>query len=302
MKLSIKDIPGVVINIPRGIGLFALGIMTFMFDNDGTIHRIREKWKGIMEEFMMGVLTKDGEIADESLVSRMRVRVRELIYETDGINTIEQMVGLVKMIQDFNQSDDAGIEVRDTEAYKLEYVRAMQLAAIPTWVGLLDGSIAPEDVIVEGSFGFLHRLKELGAHTFIVSGTDLPLVQDDLNHIALAMRLHWETLVDAIYGALLDSERSSKEARLREFLAQSDADPRTIAVIGDGPVELAVGYMNGCFTIGIAADEERREFLTKKVREITGDPKAEICMFIPDFGSNEDMIEALVEYLMGEVA
>jgi bifunctional ADP-heptose synthase (sugar kinase/adenylyltransferase) len=94
-----------------------LNIRHAVFDHDGTISTLREGWEKIMEPMMIRtVLGKFTTTADEALSSRVRLRVRELIARTTGVQTITQMHELVRLIKEFGLVPDA--EILPVATYK----------------------------------------------------------------------------------------------------------------------------------------------------------------------------------------
>lgn len=269
-------------------------LQVLMSDNDGTFSTLRGAWKHIMEGYMMSVLTMGGKLEDDAMVAAMREAVRTLIHETDGINTIEQTALFCELVQEWRTRTGADIPVLSDEVHKARYVRLMQADVLPKYEGLCLGTLKPQDVTVAGAIEFFSRFQHDGGTACIFSGTDDALLKADIHLIACAADQHGEHLFHAINGALLDRKLSSKDSRMDEFLRTSGIPAHEIGVVGDGPVELIVGRRYGCYTVAVAENQERRDFLTRKVREGLGLGQDEnpIDLFIPDFRE----AEALVDY------
>jgi rfaE bifunctional protein kinase chain/domain len=73
-----------------------------VFDHDGTISTLRQGWEEIMEPVMIkSILGEKYNSIDQANYNEVVKQVQEYINKTTGIQTIFQMEGLVKMIEEF---------------------------------------------------------------------------------------------------------------------------------------------------------------------------------------------------------
>ena len=91
-----------------------------IFDNDGTISTLREGWEQIMAPMMIrAILGKSYEDADESVLTKVKSAVDELIDNTTGIQTLRQMVHLAGLVREFGFIPEG--DILDAHGYKEIY-------------------------------------------------------------------------------------------------------------------------------------------------------------------------------------
>ena len=74
-----------------------------LFDHDGTISTLRQGWEPVMEPVMIkAILGDEYETAGTKPYQEVRKQVLDFIDRSTGIQTIVQMEGLVKMVDEFN--------------------------------------------------------------------------------------------------------------------------------------------------------------------------------------------------------
>ena len=77
-----------------------LAIEHCIFDHDGTLTMLREGWEGIMEPMMVhAILGPAYETATAALFAEITRKVKRLIDQTTGIQTLMQMQGLVDLVR-----------------------------------------------------------------------------------------------------------------------------------------------------------------------------------------------------------
>ncbi len=249
-----------------------------LFDFDGTVSLLREGWQGIMAPVMMEVICGDTEPTPE-----IAQEVHEMIEETTGIQTIQQMEILVKMVRDHGLVPEE--KMLDAWGYKAIYNDRLMVPVRERIARLESGALTVEQATVRGSLGFVRRLHENGTTLYIFSGTDRDDVRNEAGKVGAA------PYFDEIWGAIGTLEDYSKERVLRELIAEHNLHGSEVMTVGDGPVEIREGKKMGCITVGVASnektgfgwDEEKRARLIRAGADI----------MVPDFGEEE----ALFNYL-----
>jgi rfaE bifunctional protein kinase chain/domain len=238
-----------------------INISHFIFDHDGTISSLREGWEQIMEPMMMkAILGSQFESADETLYHRVIQRTKKFIDETTGIQTLTQMLGLVKLIKEFGIVPES--EIMDEFGYKEVYNVDLIKLVNKRIAKFRRNELNVDDFIIKGSVEFLNLLHENNIKLYLASGTD----QDDV--IAEAEALGYADLFEGrIYGAVGDVTKEAKRIVIDRILNDIGPDNfNKIAAIGDGPVEIREIKKRNGLAIGIASDEIRRFGLNQAKR------------------------------------
>ena len=257
-----------------------------IFDHDGTISTLRQGWEFVMEPMMIkAILGAHYATADETLYARVVRRVREFIDQTTGIQTLTQMQGLVKLVQEFRLVP-AG-EILDEFGYKKIYNTAL-LDLVRNRVSKLErGELDVTDFTLKKAPEFLRRLQAAGVKLYLASGTD----EQDV--IAEARALGYAGLfAGRIYGKVGDVALEAKRMVLDRILQDIGAANATqVVAFGDGPVEIRETRKRGGLTVGIASDELRRYGLNpgKRSRLI----RAGADIIVPDFSQLEVLFKLL---------
>jgi len=257
-----------------------------IFDHDGTISTLRQGWEFVMEPMMIkAILGVHYATADETLYARVVRRVREFIDQTTGIQTLTQMQGLVKLVQEFRLVP-AG-EILDEFGYKKIYNTAL-MDLVRNRVSKLErGELDVTDFTLKKAPEFLRRLQAAGVKLYLASGTD----EQDV--IAEARALGYAGLfAGRIYGAVGDVAMEAKRMVLDRILQDIGAANATqVVAFGDGPVEIRETRKRGGLTVGIASDELRRYGLNpgKRSRLI----RAGADIIVPDFSQLEVLCKLL---------
>lgn len=256
-----------------------------VFDHDGTISTQREGWESIMEPVMIKAILGDQyETADTSLFEKVRIRVLDFIDKSTGIQTIVQMEGLVKMVDEFNLVPKEAI--LDKFGYKEIYNAGLMTMVDKRMAKLNSGQLTVQDFTMKGAVGFLHAIKEKGACIYLASGTDKA---DVINE---AKFLGYDDLFDGgIYGSVGDISKYSKKMVIENIIKENKLRGNELLVIGDGPVEIKECRKAGGIAIGIASDEVRRYGLNKEKRSRLIKSGAQII--IPDFSQADELVDLL---------
>ncbi|OHB56300.1 MAG: carbohydrate kinase [Planctomycetes bacterium GWF2_42_9] len=256
-----------------------------VFDHDGTISTLRQGWEAIMEPVMIEAILGDKfKTADETLYHRVRLRVRDYIDKSTGIETIKQMQGLIDMIEEFGCVPRNNI--LDKFGYKKIYNDALMLMVNDRVARFARGELSLGDFTIKGSLEFLRFLAGKGVRIYLASGTDM----DDV--INEAKVLGYADIFDGgIYGSVGDSSTFSKKMVIERIMRENHLHGSELLVVGDGPVEMRESRKREGIALGIASDEVRRYgySLEKRTRLI----KAGAHIIIPDFSQLDQIAKLL---------
>ncbi len=259
-----------------------------VFDHDGTISTIRQGWETIMEPVMINAILGDKyKIASETLYHRVRKRVIDYINKSTGVQTIVQMEGLIKMVEEFNIVPKDNI--LDKSGYKKIYNDALMEMVNKRLTRFNKGELDINDYTIKGAVRFLQAFRDRNIKLYLASGTDQ---EDILNEARL---LGYADLFDGgIYGSVGDVSKYSKKIVIEKIIKKNNLKGRELAVFGDGPVEIRECRKHEGIAIGIASNEIRRHGLNpdKRTRLI----KAGAHMIAPDFSKLKDLISLLFNY------
>ena len=256
-----------------------------VFDHDGTISTLREGWEKVMEPVMIEAILGDQyKAADKVLFDEVRKTSLEFIDITTGIQTIVQMEGLVKLVDDFNIVPKD--KIKDKFAYKEVYNDALMQMVNKRTKRLASKQLTVGDFMVKGILEFMNGLKERGCTLYLASGTDKQDVIDEANALGYA------NLFDGgIYGSVGDITKYSKKMVINDIIKNNNLNGNELLTIGDGPVEIKECRKANGITIGIASDEVRRYGLNleKRTRLI----KSGAHFIIPDFSQTRQLFDLL---------
>ena len=223
-----------------------------VFDHDGTISTLRQGWEEIMEPVMIkSILGEKYSSIDQAGYNEVVKQVREFINKTTGIQTIFQMEGLVKMVEDFGFVPKS--EMLDKFDYKKIYNSALMEMVEKRLQKLKTGELDTFDFMLKGAFEFLTETKKRGVTMYLASGTD---VEDVINEATL---LGYADMFDGgIYGAVRDVTKFSKKMVMEKIINENDLKGNELAVFGDGPVEIRECRRFEGIATGITSNEIRR--------------------------------------------
>lgn len=266
---------------PRGIPFTHV-----ILDHDGTISSLRQGWEEIMEPMMIrAVLGPRFDDADESLYQKVVHTVRDYIDKTTGIQTIQQMEGLVAMVKDFGCVP--GAEVLDAAGYKGIYNKALMHLVNQRIAKFRRGELDVADYTLKNAAAFLETLHATGLTLYLASGTD------EADVIAEATALGYARFFAGhIHGSRGSTSHDAKKVVLERILNDVGREhAKHLLAIGDGPVEIRETHKRGGYCIGIASDEVRRFGLNaaKRSRLI----RAGADLIIPDYSQLTALLELL---------
>lgn len=235
-------------------------VKTAVLDFDGTLSTLRRGWETVMAPMMEEYIS--GGTPNEEI----KTLVADYIDRSTGVQTIMQMKWLAEKVREFGRNPGAPT---DPWFYKDEYNRRLMAEVARRRDAVLSGEAPCADWLVAGADEFLALLCDHGVSLFAASGTDEVDVRAEAEALGLSRYFERGGAVH-IAGAQTRSEGCSKEATLRRLIA-GGGDPSELLVVGDGPVEIALGREFGALTLGVASDEEKGEGLNPaKLRRLTG--------------------------------
>lgn len=256
-----------------------------VFDHDGTISTLREGWEEIMEPVMIkSILGDKYNSVDQAGYNEVVKQSKDFINKTTGIQTIFQMEGLVKMIEEFGYVPKE--KILDKFEYKKIYNDALMEMVNKRLQKLKDGELDAFDFMLKGAFKFLTEVKKRGVTMYLASGTD---VDDVINEATL---LGYADMFDGgIYGAMRDVTKFSKKMVMEKIIKENKLKGNELAVFGDGPVEIRECRRFGGIATGITSNEIRRygTDIEKRSRLV----KAGSHILISDFSQYQKLIKLI---------
>ncbi len=263
-----------------------LNLTHAIFDHDGTISTLRQGWEAVMEKMMIGAILGDKlQTADESLYLHVTEQARIFIDKTTGIQTIEQMVGLVFLVQDFGCVPRK--KILTPAEYKKIYNKYLLEMVDVRLKKISNQELAAEDFMIKNSREFLKQLRQQGVKLILASGTDQKDVEKEAKFMGYA-----DLFNGGIYGSQGIINKDAKKVVLDRIMADLGDHVMTgLATFGDGPVEMRETRKRGGLACGVATDEIRRFGLNpaKRTRLI----RAGADLIIPDFSQLENILEFL---------
>jgi rfaE bifunctional protein kinase chain/domain len=256
-----------------------------VFDHDGTISTLRQGWEDIMEPVMIkSILGKQYNTINEEMYQRVKKRVNEYIDQSTGIETIVQMHSLVEIINEFGfiPKDEVLSPIQYKEIYNTELLNKVNKRLIKLKNNELDVS----DFVVKGILKFFDLLKNNDIKMYLASGTDTMDVMREAESLGYA---HY--FEGRIYGSIGDITKNVKRIVIEKIISSNKLDGNSLAVFGDGPVEIREVKRRGGIAIGVASDEVRRYSLSlnKRSRLI----KSGADYIIPDFSQSDKLSDLL---------
>jgi len=222
-------------NYPRG------PFRCVVFDFDGTLSLLRGDWQGIMVPMMVDSLAATGSGESQAALTAL---VEEFVTHLTGQPTMRQIEALrAEVIR-------RGKAPPDAEPYLARYLDALLSRTATRIDDIQSGRKTADDFLVPGSRPLLEDLHRRGPVMAIASGTELAHVQRE----AVILQLD-RYFGPRIFGPIENDSGFTKEAALRQLMADHDLQGREIASIGDGPAEILAIKAVGGLAIGVASDE-----------------------------------------------
>ena len=257
-----------------------------VFDHDGTISTLREGWEAYMRDTMIeSVSGGQLESIPVSLYNSICLEVDKLIDSTTGMRTIEQMRGLLKLIDQFGIVGKN--DILTESGYKRLYLERLDKHISSRLDGVSKGIFSPDDFTVKGAISFLRELNKRGVILYLASGTDEANVKNEANLLG-----YEDLFKGGIFGAEDSDEEDPKKKVLKTILNNIKRDSSSgIVVFGDGPVEIREAKKRDLMAVGIASDEVRRFGFNYKKRSRLIRAGADVV--IPDFSDIRLVFSAL---------
>ena len=257
----------------------------FIFDHDGTISTLRQGWDEDMEPMMMDAIVGDRrEVIPKLSMERIEKRVRQLIEETTGVQTLVQMQYLSELVREYGYVAEE--DILDAAGYKRIFNAALMRRVEDRLARIREGRLTADQFILKKAVDFLQALHSRGAHLYLASGTDQEDVERDAAVLGYAA-----VFEGRIYGAVGDIRHEPKLKALEAIMRQIEEDGQgEMVMFGDGPVEIRETRNRGGYTVGVASDEVSRRGLNlvKRSRLI----QAGADLIVPDF-SDADRLSHL---------
>lgn len=260
----------IVRDLPEG-----LNIGHAIFDHDGTISTLRQGWEKIMEPMMIrAILGPRYAAADETLYHKVVDAVRRFIDKTTGIQTLSQMRGLVELVRQFGCVPEN--EILDIHGYKAVYNEELLKMVRVRVEKLRREELDAADFQIKKALEMLEFLHSRGVKLYMASGTDEEDVIDEAEALGYAYLFEGR-----IFGAVGDVNVEAKRDVLERIFREHTLSGLSVAVFGDGPVEMREARKRGGVAVGVASDEVRRfgENPSKRARLI----RAGADLVVPDF-------------------
>jgi len=252
-------------------------IQAAIFDFDGTISTLRCGWEEVMLPLMVEMIgAPSGQVAEITQLASA------YIDASTGIQTIHQMIWLRAQAARFGYRQSM-----DEWEYKAEYNRRLMCHIQARIDAVESGAAAAEDFMIAGAGAFLSALRAHGVALYLASGTDHADVAREAALLGVAEQF---TL---IMGAPAHEIACSKEAVIRQTIAERNIPAENLALIGDGKVEIALGAACGAFALGTATDETARFGVNKVKRERLRNAGAHAI--VGDFRNAEGLLGLLLQ-------
>ena len=249
-----------------------------LFDFDGTISVIRRGWDKIMASMMVEMICGEYPPTPE-----IESEVAEYVDQSTGILTIQQMRWLEDAVRRHGLSQSR----RSARDYKQVYNERL-LGPVRERLGQMNPGLSGRNKLaVVGARAFLLGLRERGVTLYLASGTDQVYVVEEASALGV------DRLFDGrIFGARDDTEEWTKERIIQDILQTNKLKGEELLVVGDGPVEIQSGKALGAVTLGIAADEKRRQGLDPRKRQRLLAAGADLI--VTDFSQHKDLLRLLL--------
>jgi rfaE bifunctional protein kinase chain/domain len=246
-----------------------------VFDFDGTLSTLRQGWEAIMEPVMVGAILGDAAISvSAEAFATVTAAARELIDRTTGIQTLVQMLGLVRLVRQFGYV--AENDILDERGYK-EIYNAELLEMVGARLAKIHaGRLERSDFHMKNAIPLVEALRSRGMKLYLASGTDVEDVRAEAEALGFAGFFEGR-----IYGSVGDVNVEAKRVVLDRIFRDNAIAPEALVTIGDGPVEMRETRKRGGTAVGVCSDE-RRGFgvnLAKRRRLVRGGA----TLLLPDF-------------------
>jgi len=254
-----------------------------LFDFDGTVSLLRQGWEDVMEEVMMEAITGGKEISEE-LYHQILSTVRNLINRSTGVRTSVQMRVLEKLVRRYGLTPEK--EILSYQEYKKIYTSRLKEVVKKRMNEVNTGRKKKEEFLVKGVIEFLELLKENSIKVFLASGTDRSDVVEEAKF--LGVYDYFEPLENVVNVKGEITKRKIVEELVKRF----DLSGGELLIVGDGPVEIMIGWKYKALTLGVACDEyEEDRWDFRKVERLS---RAKADILIPNFSLCLEDLKSLI--------
>ena len=254
-----------------------------LFDFDGTVSLLRRGWENVMEKVMVEAITGGKEIS-EKLYHQILNAVRNLINRSTGVRTSVQMRVLERMVQRYGLVPER--EILSYREYKKVYTSRLKELVKERMNEVIAGKREKKEFLVEGVIEFLELLRENGIRIFLASGTDRSDVIEEARF--LGVYDYFEPLENVVSV----KEELTKRRIVEELIRRFSISDGELLVVGDGPVEIMIGWKHKALTLGVACDEYKSSLWDfRKVERLT---RAKADVLIPNFSLCFEDLRSLI--------
>ncbi len=212
-----------------------------LFDFDGTLSLIRAGWQEVMVDHCAGALKRTPTTETEAELERV---CRDFISRLTGAQTIYQMLELEKEVA------RRGGDPFPASTYKQQYLDLLQERIRHRLAALAEGRQPSTAYLVRDSLSLLQGLARRNTTCYLASGTDHHSVVAEAGLLGLS-----PFFGDRIHGAREDYRTFSKRKVIEDILAANRDQGDTLAVFGDGYVEISAAVEAGGLAIAVASRE-----------------------------------------------
>jgi phosphoglycolate phosphatase len=263
-----------IISSDRSRGPFRCAV----FDFDGTLSLLRGNWQGLMVPMMIEMLSATGSGESHEALTAI---VKEFVTRLTGQPTIVQMRALAAEVAKRGRPPP---DPREPLALYLDRLLARTERRI---AGVQSGGIDVETLLVRGTRRLLEFLEERGWLLAIASGTELAHVVRESQVLRIDRYFG-----PRIFGPVENDAGFTKEAVLRQLMAEHGLPGRQIVVIGDGPAEMLAAKAVGALALGVASDEVHRD---GRINQLKREHllRAGADVIVADYGPLASLVEIL---------
>ncbi len=251
-----------------------------LFDFDGTISVIRQGWETIMIPLMVEMIC-DGQPVPPGL----EAEVADYVDRSTGILTILQMRWLEEAVHRYGLAPHPQTAREYKRIYNERLLHPVRLRLAQ--IGKDGGQSVDDTLMIAGARAFLQGLHDRGVTLYLASGTDHVYVQEEA--AALGVTAFFG---EHIYGARDDTEFYTKERIIQRIMDEHHLKGEELLVVGDGPVEIRNAKDRQAVTLGVAADEERRQGLAPRKRERLLAAGADLI--VTDFLHHVELLDCMI--------
>jgi len=253
-------------------------IRVAVFDFDGTLSLLRTGWQTVMIDLMVETLQAAGAGETEAA---LRIRLRELVDQSTGRQTIDQMQMLVELVRQGGAPPAAAAQYKELYLKRLGDHMQLRLNAIAS-------GVPTDQFLVAGARGFLSWLSNRGVTMCLVSGTDEQAVIEEVHLLGIA-----QYFADRVFGGLNETGAFTKLDAMRRVLAGQGAAPEATVTFGDGVMDVCSARELGALAVGVASDEERGCGWDEHKRRLLAQAGAQVL--IGDYLGFEQWIDKLIQ-------